>query len=90
MAKSKIKLRFSLDWHDVEDRKKSDPIEILREYFFNRDLESVDFLFEHAINVECEKSYNPGAMMYDIVYRFELKPSDETMYRLKYSHSNNV
>lgn len=85
MAKSTIKLRFSLDRHDVEGSN-AEPIEILRDYFFNRDLESVDFLFENAINVECEKHYNPAAMLYDIVYRFELRPSDETMYRLKYSN----
>lgn len=44
----------------------------------------VEFLFEHAADIEVVSYYDSATMLHNIDLRFLLPPEEETMYRLRF------
>lgn len=44
----------------------------------------LDYLYENAFNIETEIEYCPNTYLDTVTYKFYLKDTHETFYRLKY------
>jgi hypothetical protein len=45
----------------------------------------MEYLYKNAINIETEIDYCPSTYLDTVTYKFYLKDTDETFYRLKYA-----
>lgn len=79
-----ISVPFDFEWKEVENHR-GHLIELLYQRNHTINLPGLDYLLEHAQNVETDTYYDAAAMLYRLSFRFYLTGSDATMYRLKYS-----